>query len=180
MHTSPEGKSYIGRTKNYTQRCRDHKNQKRKSKFSKAVKSIGWDNFKHEILKDGLTLEEANHWEEFYIKYFNTFEPNGYNSQGSEVSKKRISDSKKGLTSPRKGMKLSDASKAKIGNANRGRIKSQETCLKIAKANTGKKHTEEHKQYISKVLKGRKYSAETIQKMREAAFKRVRTKELPT
>lgn len=49
--------------------------------FGKAVKKYDWDqDFKHEILKDGLTCDEAKTLETFYIKKFRTTEPDkGYN-----------------------------------------------------------------------------------------------------
>ncbi len=80
-HTSPTGKKYIGQTNNYNRRCSEHKTTKRCPAFHNAIIKYGWDNFKHEILVDGLTIEEANILEEFYIKKYNTLAPNGYNLQ---------------------------------------------------------------------------------------------------
>ena len=48
--------------------------------FWSAIKKYGWDNFEHIILKDSLSLEEANYWEEYYIKQYNSTDNNfGYN-----------------------------------------------------------------------------------------------------
>lgn len=82
-HTSPSGKRYIGQTKNYNKRCLDHKCRKNKGcpAFFNAIQKYGWDSFKHEILKDNLTLHEANILEKYYIKDYNTLAPNGYNLQ---------------------------------------------------------------------------------------------------
>lgn len=54
-----------------------YKNQK---VFFDAILEFGWDNFEHNILIENLTKEEANEKEKYYIKLFNTTNPNnGYN-----------------------------------------------------------------------------------------------------
>jgi group I intron endonuclease len=92
-HTSPSGKKYIGQTNNYNRRCTQHKNPNRKKLFAfhNAINKYGWDSFKHEILKDNLTTDEANNLEEYFIKEYNTLAPNGYNLQtGGKNSKPSI------------------------------------------------------------------------------------------
>ena len=95
-HTSPSGKSYIGQTKDYNGRCVSHKNLKTNStRFKTAIEKYGWNNFLHEIIRSNLSLEEANYWEEFYINYYKTLHPKGYNlkkggdnKEPSEITKK--------------------------------------------------------------------------------------------
>jgi len=152
MHTAPSGKSYIGQTFDYQRRCWEHKKQQRCTAFARAIQKYGWDNFKHEILKDNLSLEEANIWEKFYIERFNTLKPNGYN-----------------IRTGGKNSRIHEETKIKIGNANRGRLQTKEHREKNGNANRGRKHTEAYKEYMRNKLKGRKYSAETIEKMRQAA-----------
>ena len=81
-----KGWSYIGQTRTptkvrwksgygYTKSCQV---------FRAAIDEYGWDNFKHEIIEDGiLTLEEANEREKYWIAYYHTFirdpERCGYN-----------------------------------------------------------------------------------------------------
>jgi len=158
-HTAPNGKSYIGQTFNYQRRCQEHQKQNRCVAFSRAINKYGWNNFKHEILKDGLTLEEANFWEDFYIKKIDTIKPNGYN-----------------IRTGGNNSRLHESSKKKIGDANRGRIHSPEVRKKFASF-TGKKHSEEHKQYMKDKLKGRKYSSETINKMRQSQMQKMKNPE---
>ena len=81
-HTSPTGKKYIGQTNNYNRRCSEHKlASKSCPAFHSAIIKYGWINFTHEILADGLTIDEANILEEYYISKYNTLAPNGYNLQ---------------------------------------------------------------------------------------------------
>jgi hypothetical protein len=48
-HTAPNGKAYIGQTKDYESRCKQHQSTSDCKAFSDAIKAIGWDNFTHEI-----------------------------------------------------------------------------------------------------------------------------------
>lgn len=45
-----------------------------------AIQEFGWDNFDHNILKTDLTKEEADYWERYYIKQYNSTDNKfGYN-----------------------------------------------------------------------------------------------------
>ena len=68
---SPNGKLYVGQTNNYENRMYQH--QKEGSKcpaIRNAIQKHGWENIKHFILMEDLSLEEANYWEEHYISIF--------------------------------------------------------------------------------------------------------------
>lgn len=59
----------------------------RYSCFYNAIKKYGWDNFEHEILEIDLTYEQACNKERYYISFYNTKAPNGYNlTDGGEGS----------------------------------------------------------------------------------------------
>ena len=115
MHTSPSGKAYIGQTKDYVNRCKQHQCTKKANYFQRAVKKYGWDNFTHEILKDKLTLEQANYWESKLIESHETLYPLGYNLRvGGE--NKRFSDITKNrmkATANRPDVKLATAIRQK-------------------------------------------------------------------
>ena len=59
VHTTPSGKRYVGCT------SRDPEIRWRKGKgyemqmFGRAIQKYGWDNIRHEIIKRGLTHDEA-------------------------------------------------------------------------------------------------------------------------
>ena len=81
-HTNKiNGKKYIGQTGGDLQkRFGENGYCYRKQMFGRAIKKYGWDNFEHTVLEQGLTLEEANIKEEYYIlKYKTTDSAFGYN-----------------------------------------------------------------------------------------------------
>ena len=82
MHTNLiNGKIYIGQTcQALDRRWRMGKGYISSPHFYAAIEKYGWENFSHLILKDSLTAEEADYWEQFYIKIFKTQNPDkGYN-----------------------------------------------------------------------------------------------------
>jgi group I intron endonuclease len=79
-YTSPSGKAYIGQTKDYEKRCKEHKYHASYCRaFANAIKQYGWDNFEHEILHSNLTIDQANELEAKCILEHNTLSPRGYN-----------------------------------------------------------------------------------------------------
>lgn len=76
------GKVYIGQT--YQQPERRWQNglssYKNNEHFISSIKKYGWDNFKHKILLSDLTEEEMKYWEDYYIEFYDSRNPNkGYN-----------------------------------------------------------------------------------------------------
>ena len=82
-HIAPNGKSYIGITKQNPERRFQHGyGYKTQPPFWRAIQKYGWENFKHEILEENLTEKEACEKEAYYIaEVFNSFTPNGYNTR---------------------------------------------------------------------------------------------------
>ena len=67
------GKMYIGQTEQTLEgRWANGKGYRGSVKFYAAIQKYGAENFSHEILKENLTQEEADYWEEYYIKKFDT------------------------------------------------------------------------------------------------------------
>lgn len=86
-YTSPSGKSYIGQTvKSLQQRARiDGKGYKNCPVFYRAIEKYGFSAFECQILKE-ITIEnpqelgkQLDYWEQYYIAFYNTLSPNGYN-----------------------------------------------------------------------------------------------------
>ena len=148
-HTSPSGKVYIGITYKTIQ---DRKNDGygHNAYFRAAIKKYGWDNFNHEVVADGLTLEEAHRLEKELIAETNSTDRiYGYN----------ISP---GGGAPFKGLKHTEATKAKISKANKDKIVSSETRQRLSLALKGKQIGDKNPMY------GKPKSVETIQKQYES------------
>ena len=90
-HTCPNGKVYIGLTGIKPEYRWDNGRGYKTQVFGKAIKKYGWENITHTIMKDGLTLDEANELENKLIKEYKSNDcrfgyniDNGGNSVGSK------------------------------------------------------------------------------------------------
>lgn len=75
-------KVYIGQTKksNPNDRWQSGQGYQKNPAFFDDIIKYGWDNFIHEILAQGLTKEEADKLESYYIKIYQAYLPEfGYN-----------------------------------------------------------------------------------------------------
>lgn len=115
-HTTPNGKVYIGITKQKpVKRWLHGKGYAKQSYFFNAILKYGWDNIKHEVLLSGLTKEEAENKEvELIKKYKSNQRAYGYNiDNGGHIKCK------------------SDETREKMRKANLGKHHSPETCEKL-------------------------------------------------
>lgn len=75
------GKSYIGQTTDYQRRFREHRNKGYGEEPNKplynAFDKYGVNNFDFEVIED--LTENYNEREKYWIQYYNTLLPNGYN-----------------------------------------------------------------------------------------------------
>lgn len=150
------GKSYIGFTKNFSERLETHLKSINKSKlaFHCAINKYGVDKFKWEIIYQSKDYHHTkNEMEAYFILEYNTHVNNkrGYNmTSGGD-----------GLSNP------SLETREKIGNSTKSRIGrpcSEETRKKISLSNSNRKMSEEQKEYLRKINIGKKHSEETIKK----------------
>lgn len=85
MHTNLiNGKKYIGITKQKPERRWKngwgYYDKSGRVYFWKAIQKYGWNNFKHEIIEDRLSFEQAKEKERYYISYYNSSDNlDGYN-----------------------------------------------------------------------------------------------------
>lgn len=137
------GKVYIGQTSlSLKRRWNNGLGYKRQSYFYSAIQKYGWNNFEHIILKDNLTLDEANYWESYYIKYYDSMnQEKGYNltSGGdnyilSEESKEKIRQSKIGEKNPRYGHIYTEEEKKKLSQGHIEYYKNEEAREKTSEA----------------------------------------------
>lgn len=166
-HTNKlNGKIYIGMTCDIEERWGPngiHYTSDKYSLFGRAIKKYGWDAFTHEILESGLTWDEANEREIFYIAKYKcnvvrypelnagyNLTDGGCGTKGhplSDDAKAKLSARNSGSGNLRYGCKLSDETKAKISAANKGRFVGSKSPW------YGKKKSPEH---IAKILANRK------------------------
>lgn len=90
-------KIYIGQANNLSQRYKKHKNNindiSHQEIFYRALRKYGWDNFEYEILEEfyDYDKERLNKLEIYYIKKYNSLNPNGYNmTKGGHFSSENI------------------------------------------------------------------------------------------
>lgn len=157
-HTDPDGLVYIGITKKLPRKRFDYgRGYKHNRRFNEAIKRIGWDNFKHEILAEGLTKEEAETLEAQYIaKYRSTDPAFGYNvKEGGTYGKGMTAEARQRL------------SESMRGDNNPSR--------RFGSPMAGKRHTEETRRKMSAKASarvGRIVTAETRAKLRQVQPKR--------
>ena len=89
--TSPSGKKYVGQCVKYLssgkkwgylsrwkEHIRDSKTKNYCRLLNEAIRKYSPENFSIEIIKE-CNIEELNNFEEYYIKFYSTLTPNGYN-----------------------------------------------------------------------------------------------------
>lgn len=76
------GKIYIGQSKSFTRRFKEHALARTTSYISKAIRKYGWGSFRAFPIFDAKTQEEADALEVNSIAKYNTMVPNGYNLCG--------------------------------------------------------------------------------------------------
>lgn len=112
-HTAPNGKVYIGVTsRTPNERWLNGKGYPHNKHFESAIKMYGWDNFRHDILFEGLTKDEAMQKEIDLIKEYRSNEREyGYNiSKGGDLVRlgiKHTEETKKRISKACKGFKMS-------------------------------------------------------------------------
>ena len=140
--------------------------------FKCALRKYGKDNFKKTILIDNVScLNELNKLEREFIRKNDCLSPNGYNldlggtnkGRMSETTKAKMIKSKTGKKhtekqrianiESHKGLKLSDETKKRIGDANRGK----------PSWNKGKKMPKGHSEKMREIMTGKKMKKKQIE-----------------
>ena len=76
-------KCYVGQSIHIERRFNEHKNSiqsKKNTVLIKALRKYGWENFQCSIIEETIE-EQLNDREQYWIKYYNSLAPNGYNVQ---------------------------------------------------------------------------------------------------
>lgn len=130
------GLVYIGQTKvSLSKRANGGRGYAGSPRFYNAIQKYGWDDFVPEILKDGLSEDEANYWEKYYIALYDATNPEkGYNlhSGGSDT---HVSQTTSEIIS----QKAKERYKDPTNNPMYGKHHSEETKQKLRELFTGEK-----------------------------------------
>ena len=176
MHTLPNGKKYVGITKQDVKtRWQNGRGYTRNEYFTSAIKKYGWGNIKHEILLEGLTKEQAEQKEvELIAKHKSNQREYGYNiANGGNATGTISTEMKFKMSLAKKGKPLSEEHRKKLSIAQKGRKVSDYNKAKVIEAHKGKPLSEETKRKISLAHKGKKGNKKTLEKMRDARRKNV-------
>lgn len=161
-------KVYIEITKQHPpeKRWKNGNSYKHNQHFNAAIQKYGWDNFQHLILKENLTLEEANIEEIKTIAFYDsTNYEKGYNIQiggnhspQSEQTKEKIRQKALDWSDEVK-KKMSDAAKKRVardGAPFQGKHLSEEAKNKLRKVDKSYTQTEQYREKMSKATSGAK------------------------
>ncbi|MBQ1569735.1 MAG: GIY-YIG nuclease family protein [Clostridiales bacterium] len=170
MHTFPNGKRYIGQTKQKPEKRFGNGNNYKGCKYIySAIQKYGWDNVKHEILVSGLSQKDADYYEKYYIALYKSNDRRyGYNLRTGGASGYQYTDDVKKLISEKQmGRKQSEQTRIKRSIALKNYYStheiSEEMRNKLRRWNSGQfkqgvPHvcSAETREKISNALKGRK------------------------
>lgn len=146
---------YIGQTvMKLEDRMNRHFNSNSSQYITRAIKKYGKENFEYDIIYTCNDIETLNKAEIFFIKFFNTLTPNGYNISPGGKNFRYTDEMKKNLSNIMKGK----------NTWMNGRHHSKETIEKMKMKRKNQKLSPEH----NKVFKHNKpHSEETKKKLSE-------------
>lgn len=180
-HTCPNEKIYIGITSvNVKERWDNGWGYKQNNHFMNAIKKYKWENIKHEVLYENLTLDEAVIKEQELIKEYKSYDPAfGYNKtfggEGqipTEETREKMRLAQLGDKNHNWGKTMSDATKMKLHDQMINRYDGEKNPF------YGCKHCPEIREELSEIASrrtgeknafyGKHHTEESKQKMREA------------
>jgi group I intron endonuclease len=133
------GKSYIGQTvQPLRRRLSAHASKISPWPIGRSIKKYGIENFDIKTLCHCSSKEELDKQETFYINYYNTIRPNGYNlTYGGEgtIGYRHSEETKRKLSVMNKGKKLTEEQKKKLSISQIG-IKKPGTAKYVKEKNT--------------------------------------------
>ena len=169
------GKRYIGQTKNFNRRHKQHiKKSSNKYPIDRSLKKYGEENFDVIILKENLSTQcLLNLWESYYIEKYNCLSKDNYNissggSNGNNFAGKTEEEMndikiKIGIKSKEMWQNKTEEElrqwKQKISELNSGKIRTDETKRRMSesKNNMTDKEKEEWKHKISETKNRKSY-----------------------
>lgn len=168
VHISPSNKLYIGITcKGIKRWGADGCGYCSQQLFYRAITKYGWENFKHIVLLENLSKEEAFICEEYLIAKYHSNDPKfGYNvasgGQCGQLGLRRTDEQRRHISEGHKGLPLTEAQRQVLQHLHensRGLHRTADVKLKISKANSGKIRTDEMRLRMSEAQRHREPSS---------------------
>ncbi len=137
-------KIYIGQTiQSLNKRWRSHiwecTTQVSNMAITKAIVKYGVANFDITVICEATSQDDLNNKEIYYIKYFNSMTPNGYNlTSGGRVNYIISDETRKKISNSNKGHFVSEETRKKLSESHMGHVVSEETKLKLSIINKNK------------------------------------------
>ena len=139
---------YIGATtRPLRTRWKQHfwKSNPRKTAIREAILKHGKDAFDISILSECQSLEQMHDAEEYFIDYYNSVYPNGYNLESGGKKKKHHAETKRKMSIAALGEK----------NHNFGKKASEESRKKLSLSLTGRIFSEEYRKKLGEAMRKR-------------------------
>jgi len=162
IENTVNGKLYVGKTKAPASRWAQHKAKARGRHYlpvHQAINKYGADKFTFTIVETLDTEEQSFERERHYVALWKTRGHGGYNlTDGGDgvralvytpEMRARMSASHKGKPSPRKGVRLSQETRAKLSESHKGHRHTDEQKRKIGEASRGHRLSDESKAKLS-------------------------------
>ncbi len=162
------GKSYIGQTINSLAVRRKQHEARKRSLLAKAIKKYSKSSFEWSIVTFCSSRNELDDAEKYWIKFFDTISPNGYNLREGGDSGGKVSEE------TRMKMRISAFHRPASSNEKIAKTLREKNIKPPTRA--GSKSSNETREKISKAMKGRRYSDETKRKISETLKLRARNK----
>ena len=147
-------------------------------KFWAAIQKYGWNNFSYCVLKDNLSLEEANKWEQYYIRIFHTWvddpQCQGYNLAKGGFNKVHSKETLEKMRQAHLKENLSKETLQKMSDSAKKRYLNNPSLKKvIQERNLNKKVSEETRKKMSESQQKRFQNLDEKHKRSELSKKKV-------
>lgn len=150
----PNGKVYVGQTTmELRRRISQHCGKSNCTKLKNAIQK--YKEFKVSVLSSNLTLEQMNVFEQLFIKGYNSNGKDGYNLESGGLNKKVSEETKKKMSESQKGRHHSEETRKKISQTHKGLKASEESKKKMSESRKGGIISDEQRRKISEANKGK-------------------------
>lgn len=171
------GKSYVGQTiQKLRRRFRQHLADASQydSLLHRAVRKYGEKAFAIEVLELDVSVSELDVAERFWVNWYGTVTPGGYNATSGGWGRKCVSErTRRLLSASHRGKRHSVETRRKMSITRlNAPPMSAEWCAHISEGKRGKPRTDETKARISAAKLGRKHTDAARENMRVAQLKR--------